>query len=53
MSHIEIKDLNEDITVTEEELKHVKGGVYDLRYFQSSPSTYKLDSAIDYNYYKF
>ena len=52
MSNIEIKDLKEDITVTEEELKHVKGGVYDVRYLLSSPSTYKLSSAIDYNYYK-
>ena len=53
MSKIELKDLQEDITITEEELKHVKGGVYDLRYMLSSPTSYKLDSAIDYSYFKF
>ena len=27
MSKIEIKDLDQEITITEEELKHVKGGL--------------------------
>ena len=52
MPKIEVKDLEEDITITEEELKHVKGGVYNLKNILASPTTYKLASAIDYEYYK-
>ncbi len=45
MATIKITDLNEDRVVTEEELKHVKGGALLLSAVQTSQKVNLLDSA--------
>ena len=57
MAKIEINDLNEDVSITEEELKHVKGGPAYMKLGDikgeviSSPTTsaYKINIQLDSN----
>lgn len=57
MPNIEIGDLNEDIKITEEELKHVKGGLlpaYDPSAYKIATTTVKLSGTpIVENVFKF
>ena len=52
MARIEISDLNEDVAITEDELKHVKGGpaymkLGDIKGEIASTSSYKLNVTLD------
>jgi len=52
MARIEISDLNEDVAITEDELKHVKGGpaymkLGDIKGEITSTSSYKLNVTLD------
>jgi hypothetical protein len=56
MANIEISDLNEDIKITEDELKHVKGGLlpaYDLSTYKLSTTYHKLGSQVIEGVFKF
>ena len=56
MPNIEIKDLNEEITITEDELKHVKGGLlpaYEFSYHKLPTTSYKINVSLDSSIYKF
>lgn len=57
MARIEITDLNEDISITEDEIKHVKGGATSVKYgditlavaSKIAPSSYKINVQLDAN----
>lgn len=59
MPRIELNDLNEDITITEEEVKHVKGGLispYQLTSYKLTSPTYSklsINSEVIEGVYKF
>ncbi len=57
MAKIEITDLKEDIAITEDELKHVKGGpaymkLGDIKGEAYAPSAYKINVQLDANTFR-